>query len=596
MSYLKRLGQSASNYDKTPSVAVPSMHAKAFFAGWAAIAAELPTHGVIAVECYPGVDYDLVRTELAAALNVDTVMDSREAHLAAEVIDALVAPFLGGDDPVFGYLNNTLSLRDFFDTAKVSDLCDRIRTSNTEELLLVVGPGASLIAPDADVLVFADMPRWEGQLRQRRNEVDNLGVNNRELKASMQYKRSFFIDWRVADRLKQSTMGRWDYVLDTTIKAEPKMTTGAAHLATLEAVTQTPFRLVPFFDPGPWGGQWMREVCDLPDGPPNYAWCFDCVPEENSILLEFEGGARLEIPSINLVFNQPRRLLGEPVYSRFGPEFPIRFDLLDTMGGGNLSFQVHPSTEFIREHFGMPYTQDESYYILDAEPGAEVYLGAADGTAPDSMITHLEAAQRGEIAFDAERFVGVHPTKKHDHFLIPSGTLHCSGSNSMVLEISATPYIFTFKLWDWERLGLDGLPRPVNLERGKQVINWERDSSYAKAELINQFEGLTSGEGWREERTGLHPTEFIETRRHWFTDTVAHDTGGAKRGSVHVINLVEGEAAIVESPSGAFAPFTVHYSETFVIPAAVGAYTIRPADVCKGRECATLKAFVRQQA
>ena len=163
----------------------------------------------------------------------------------------------------------------------------------------------------------------------------------------------------------------------------------------------------------------------------------------------------------------------------------------------------------------------------------------------------------------------------------------------MILEISATPYIFTFKLWDWGRLGLDGIPRPVNIERGKDVIRWERDGSYACARLINRVTEIANGDGWREERTGLHEAEFIETRRHWFSKTVAHDT----RGTVNVLNLVQGEEAIVESPSGVFQPFIIHYAETFIVPAAVGAYTIRPHGQCTGgSELATMKAFVRTAA
>jgi mannose-6-phosphate isomerase class I len=111
----------------------------------------------------------------------------------------------------------------------------------------------------------------------------------------------------------------------------------------------------------------MREKCNLDSNAPNYGWCFDCVPEENSLLLGF-GDIKFEIPSINLVFAHPQSLLGEKVHARFGDEFPIRFDFLDTMGGGNLSFQVHPLTEYIQQHFGMHYTQDESYYMLDTGP------------------------------------------------------------------------------------------------------------------------------------------------------------------------------------------------------------------------------------
>ncbi len=599
MNFLKNLGLRAPNYDTSPALPVPAPHSSSFSVGWDDIASKFSTHSagkknLLVVECYPGVDDDAVRAALTSALRPAFVIDSKSAFKTESEVDELVAPFLGGDDPVFGYLNQTLTMVDFMDAAKSADILQSIKHELASGLVLVCGPGASLLAPEADVLIYADMPRWEGQLRQRRGEADNLGTRNRGLKASMQYKRSFFIDWRVADRLKQATMSKWDFLLDTTDRSMPKLIPGATHLAALESAVSRPFRVVPFFDPGPWGGQWMREVCQLPEGPKNYAWCFDGVPEENSLLLEFAGGVRVEIPAMNLVFREPRRLLGEPVYGRFGPEFPIRFDFLDTMEGGNLSFQVHPTTEFAREHFGLSYTQDESYYILDAGQGAEVYLGCKEGTDPEEMFDDLAAAQRGEKTFEDARFVARFPAKKHDHFLIPAGTLHCSGANAMVLEISATPYIFTFKLWDWARLGLDGMPRPVNLERGRQVVLWHRDESYARDHLINAIAPLGSGPGWREERTGLHPAEFIETRRHWFTSTTPHDTGGADGGSVNVLNLVQGEAAIVESPEGAFEPFLVHYAETFIIPAAVGTYTIRPAKT--GEECATLKAFVRCRA
>lgn len=58
----------------------------------------------------------------------------------------------------------------------------------------------------------------------------------------------------------------------------------------------------------------------------------------------------------------------------------------------------------------------------------------------------------------------------------------------MVLEISATPSIFTFKLWDWGRLGLDGLPRPINIGHGSKVIQWERQTEFVRHNLINQVE------------------------------------------------------------------------------------------------------------
>jgi hypothetical protein len=312
------------------------------------------------------------------------------------------------------------------------------------------------------------------------------------------------------------------------------------------------------------------------------------VPEENSLLFDFDG-TEVEIPSINLVFSRPEKLLGENVHTRFGAEFPIRFDFLDTMDGGNLSLQVHPTNEYIREHFGMYYTQDESYYMLDAGEDACVYLGLNDHTVPEQMIRELEEAQQGLAPFNADKHAAKWPVKKHDHVLIPAGTIHCSGKNSMVLEISATPYIFTFKLWDWGRLGLDGLPIAINIGHGKININYSRREKWVEQNLINRIEQIGEGDGWTAERTGLYETEFIETHRHWFTKTVWHHTNG----NLNVLNLVEGREVIVESPSGSFEPFVVHYAETFIVPAAVGEYTIRPWGEAAGTKCATIKAFVR---
>ena len=205
------------------------------------------------------------------------------------------------------------------------------------------------------------------------------------------------------------------------------------------------------------------------------------------------------------------------------------------------------------------------------------------------MIGALQESQNTGKPFEAEKYVNRWPAKKHDHFLIPNGTIHCSGAGAMVLEISATPSIFTFKLWDWGRLGLDGLPRPINIGHGSHVIQWERQTEFTRDNLVNQVKPVAEGDGWREERTGLHENEFIETRRHWFTKPVTHHTDDG----VNVFNVIEGDELIVESPTNAFEPFVVHYAETFIVPASVGEYTIRPYGSSEGKECGTIKAYVR---
>ncbi|NML64960.1 mannose-6-phosphate isomerase [Hymenobacter sp. RP-2-7] len=583
-----------SNYDKFPFV--PVAKAEACQTGWAAIGAALraalPAHAtpgqplVLAVECYPGTALGPLRQALTEALHPALCLVADDLYRAPADLDALVAGPLT-DDPVFGRLNG-LTVRDFLDPQKMQ-VAQATLAAATGQLVLVLGTGATLVCPSPTVLVYADLARWEIQLRQRRGDIANLGSDNFAEKASLKYKRAYFVDWRAADRLKKQTLPRADFLLDTNDPAAPKLIAGADLRAALAATVRRPFRVVPFFDPGPWGGQWMREHLDLPDGPPNYAWGFDCVLEENSLLLGF-GAARVEIPSLDLVFAHPRELLGEAVHGRFGTEFPIRFDFLDTVGGGNLSLQVHPLTEYAFDKFGLSYTQDESYYMLDAAPGATVYLGLKEGAKLPAMLADLQRAQDDPAApFLAAEYINEFPAHRHDHFLIPAGTIHCSGAGGMVLEISATPYIFTFKLWDWARLGLDGQPRPIHLAHGAANIQPDRTTAWVQQHLVNQVQEVARGEGWREERTGLHEREFIETRRHWFTGPVPHDT----LGGVQVLNLVQGAEAVVESPTGAFEPYVVHYAETFIVPAAVGAYTIRPHGPAVGTECATMKAYVR---
>ncbi|MGE5114831.1 MAG: class I mannose-6-phosphate isomerase [Acidobacteriaceae bacterium] len=582
---------SKSNYDKFPAVRVPGSE-EGCAVGWSAIAQRLkskvrPGRFVICVECYPGCFEEEIERELVQGLNPGCVVRASECYVSEEAILSLTSHDLG-DDPVFGFMNHFV-LSDFLDETKVADA--RKKLSQSTGLILVIGAGASLIAENWDLLAYCDMARWEIQQRQRAGEISNLGLKNCSERPSLKYKRGYFVDWRAADRLKKTLLSKIDFLLDTNQRDTPKMITGAQLLQGLEIAAHRPFRVVPFFDPGPWGGQWMKEVCDLPREAENYAWCFDCVPEENSLVLDF-GDAKVEIPAINLVFRHPRELLGDAVHARFGTEFPIRFDFLDTMDGGNLSFQVHPLTEYIQENFGIHYTQDESYYMLDAKEDGCVYLGLKEGIDREQMVSDLREAQWGALEFDADKYVNKFPAKKHDHFLIPAGTPHCSGKNSMVLEISATPYIFTFKMWDWGRMGLDGLPRPIHLEHGFRNVQWDRTTEWVKKNLVNAITPVQQGDGWCEEHTGLHEREFIETRRHWFTKQVSHATGGG----VNVLNLCQGEEAVVESPEGRFEPFVVHYAETFIVPAAVGRYTIRPHGASEGKRCATIKAFVRTRA
>ena len=577
-------------YNKNPTIKISSEHDKCIL-GWKAINDQIAAavnnlknkNSHIVVECYQGCDLAEIRKELSSYFNYASIIDSSD-YMKPELVIRRMTQSDVTDHRVFGVITK-LRMHDFFETAKIEHLKKKQTKTN---LTIYFGIGASLLVDNPDILIYADMARWEIQQRMRKNLVDNIGVNNRQESIEEQYKRAYFVDWRVCDELKKDLLTNLDFVLDTNTPSDPKLATGNAIRGSLTQATTQPFSVVPYFDAGPWGGQWMKEKFDLDRNTTNFAWSFNCVPEENSLLIEFSN-ANFEIPSINVVFYKPLELLGPAIYNEFGAEFPIRFDFLDTMDGGNLSLQVHPVKEYIMEQFGMTYTQDESYYIIDAGDDAFVYLGTNDKINPNDMLDDLKRSQSEGHIFDAEKYVTKWSAKKHDHFLIPAGTVHCSGKDCMVLEISATPYIFTFKLWDWGRLGMDGRPRPISIEHGQKVIQWDRTSDWTRNNLINQFEEISCGDGWIEEKTGLHDLEFIETRRQWFNCKVYHNT----ENTLNVLMIIDGEQAIIESPTDAFDPFIVNFCEAFIVPANVGEYTVKPTGLSKNKKIALIKAFVK---
>lgn len=523
---------------------------------------------ILTVECYPGVDQNEILS-MFAPLEPAEVIHSDELALPAKEIDAMIERDLT-NDPVFGIMT-TRRMEEFFPEDKLKEARGIIQKVPSG-LILVYGTGASLVCR-GDILIYADITRWEIQLRYRRG-MSNWRTAREKLTRQEKYKRGYFAEWRWADRVKERLLPVLDYYLDMTTEGSYAMISGGDYRRALKQAASQPFRMVPYYDPGVWGGEWMKKNFGLPENGSNYAWSFDGVPEENSLLFDF-GGIHLQTPAQNLVWFCPRQLLGERVHARFGKEFPIRFDMLDTINGQNLSLQVHPLTEYIQQNFNMHYTQDESYYLMDTRgDDACVYLGIRTGTDPDAMIRDLKDAQEKGGRFPAEKYVNRIPVKKHDHVLIPAGTVHCSGANTMVLEISATPYIFTFKLWDWGRLDLDGRPRPIHIEHGAANIQWDRNTEWVRENLVNVVTMLYQDENGMIERTGLHEREFLDT---WRVST-GREMTVRRNGSVHMMNLVEGNRALLVSVKGEFEPFELHYAETCVVPEAAGDYKIVSPD------------------
>ena len=489
--------------------------------------------------------------------DINTCLKSEES------INELISKNLNGDDPVFGKRYNGC-LVDFFDQQKI----DIIHNDDTAQMCIIYGTGAAL-SNWKGLVIYADLPKNELQYRMRAGSANNIGTS--VFKSNSQvYKRFYFVDWPVLNKHKAQLLDSIDIVVDEQRIDKITWMDGNSFRSTLEQMLRQTFRVRPWFEAGVWGGNWMKNrISQLNQEEINYAWSFELITPENGIVIEGNNNL-LEVSFDFLLYYDNYKLLGKAA-RRFGSEFPIRFDYLDTFNGGNLSIQCHPRTDYIREQFGENFTQDETYYILDCEPDANVYLGFQEDIVAEEFKNALIDSQVNAVELPVEKYVQKHKAGKHDLFLIPNGTIHASGQNNLVLEISSTPYIFTFKMYDWLRLDLNGQPRPINIEHAFNNLDFERKGPYVQENLISKQEVSEVWENGRKIKLYTHQEHFYAIDRYEFSGSIQVKTDN----QCNIGMLVEGETidVIINGRSTRF-----NYAETFVIPAGVDLYELKTND------------------
>ncbi|HEY8915753.1 MAG TPA: class I mannose-6-phosphate isomerase [Chitinophaga sp.] len=556
-----------------------SLGAGSIHSGYASLAGWMAGHETVLIDGYIGNDWELIAASLekellASGIAVNFVYTSMLMKPADEV-EALVAPFLGGKGTVWGK-RATITLDELFDKDKLNAV-----QSSAGAMTIVIGAGAALTKLRGP-LIYIDLPKNELQYRMRARTANNLGKlewdDNQET-----YKRFYFVDWVLLNDHKQRIMSRIEVIADGQWQHTINWATQAAISKGLQHLSQNAFRVRPWFEAGAWGGDWMKEkIPGLNKNEVNYAWSFEMIVPENGLVFESDG-LLLEIAFDWLMMQHSKEVLGQDE-QRFGIHFPIRFDFLDTFNGGNLSIQCHPRLQYIREHFGETITQDETYYILDCKPGAKVYLGFQEDIDPAAFRNALEESVATNQPVAIDQYVQVHNAHKHDFFLIPNGTVHSSGKDNLVLEVSATPYIFTFKMYDWVRLDLNGRPRPINIDHAFNNLDFSRKGAKVREELISRQQVIAKGEDWQLVHVPTHAEHFYDLHRMEFSNSITVETFG----KCHVLMLVEGSSVIVETANGLRQRY--NYAETFAIPAAAGSYRI----INEGDSTAkVVKAFIK---
>lgn len=563
---------------------------------------------VAAVDGMPGQDWESIAERLVAAIEAEqrsqgsqggrhnhltpspqqqptvSVFFASDALRSPNELEALFAPYLAGG-PVFGRVCDR-ELSECFDDSKCTALADEVHATRAD-IALLIGPGALLpqFRALAGTSFYCDTTREALGARRHASAASAAADPAVAADTAEWYRRSFYVDWPVHERHKRNVIGVADYYIDAT-REEPRVVSRTLLERLLAGTAGQPFRCKPYFQPGVWGGQRLKQAAGLPDSMANSAWDFELVAPENSILLSFEGEAdHIDVPFHLIMWAGARAILGRQGHRDFGDFFPVRINYLDTMGGGDLSTQVHPQDLYIREHFGESIGQHESYYVVETAPGAKVHVGLRNGVTRDAFAAAIHAAETDAVPFHRDDFVNAWDARAGDYFMIPAGTVHCSGRGNLVLEISSTPYWYTFKLYDYLRPDLNGRPRPINSAHGLAVLDLSRDERWARAHLLAEPALVRSGPGGDEYLIGTNYLVFYAVNRLHVRSEIVEGT----HDSPHILVLTAGRQVWVIG-GDTDRRVRIDYLEALVVPASFGAYRIVNET---GGEAQVLKVYLK---
>ncbi len=296
-----------------------------------------------------------------------------------------------------------------------------------------------------------------------------------------------------------------------------------------------PLRFDPIIKPLPWGGRKLGALFakPLPDEVPcGESWEVVDLPGDQS---QVAGGALAGATLEALVRDRSEELLGEA--GLLDGRFPVLFKFIDA--AQTLSVQVHPDAETAARLGQGARPKTEAWFILEAEPGAKLYLGLKEGAGERELAAALADGSVAELLNAVE-------VKPGQFYFLPSGALHAIGEGIVLAEIQQSSDT-TYRVFDWNRVGLDGQPRQLHVEQALASIHYDMRGQIKAAAPLSGRPGVRC-EFFSFERVGLGAGDQVPL------------TGGRPQ----IVACIEGAGELVDT---GVAPRRIGLGQTWLLPA-----------------------------
>ena len=225
------------------------------------------------------------------------------------------------------------------------------------------------------------------------------------------------------------------------------------------------FQFKPLLKTTLWGGEELKAMKQLADAPRQVgeSWEISGLPGHETPVAagEFRGNTLQQLAE-----RFGAAFMGEHNVQRYGTQFPLLVKFIST--AKDLSIQVHPD-DGIAQRMGHPFGINEMWYIIQAQPGAFLYLGFERRLTPQSFS---EALMQGSL----QSFLRQMQTKPGDAFFIPAGCIHSIGAGNLLIEIQQSSND-TFRVYDFDRRDADGNKRELHVEQAREALCFDPDTA-----------------------------------------------------------------------------------------------------------------------